>query len=98
MTAAFQSRAAGATPAMPLSMCRAGDDVELAEVRGGEGVRRHLADMGLAPGSRFTVETGHRAGPAVVRVLGSRLVLGRGMVERMRVRAQSGGMREHAGS
>lgn len=86
MTAAVQSRSPCMAPAMPLSMCRAGDGVELAEVRGGDGLRRHLAQMGLAPGARFTVETGHCAGPAVVRVLGARLVLGRAMVERMRVR------------
>jgi Fe2+ transport system protein FeoA len=78
--------AGAASPAMPLSMSRSGQTVELADVHGGVGLRRHLAEMGIGCGSRFTVETALRSGPFVVRAMGTRLVLGRAMVDRMRVR------------
>ncbi|MCJ7543440.1 MAG: ferrous iron transport protein A, partial [Phycisphaerae bacterium] len=47
----------GAQPLMPLAMARPGETVELVDVRGGLGLQRRLAEMGLGPGSRFTVET-----------------------------------------
>lgn len=76
----------GAQPLMPLAMARPGETVELVDVRGGLGLQRRLAEMGLGPGSRFTVETSGRPGPFVIRVKGSRLILGHGMVTRVFVR------------
>ena len=76
----------GAQPLMPLAMVRPGETVELVDVRGGLGLQRRLAEMGLGPGSRFTVETSGRPGPFVIRVKGSRLILGHGMVTRVFVR------------
>ncbi|MFW6106995.1 MAG: FeoA family protein [bacterium] len=77
---------AGSQPVMPLAMARRGETVELVDVRGGRGLHRRLAEMGLGPGSRFVVETSGRPGPFVIRVKGSRLVLGHGMVTRVFVR------------
>jgi len=57
------------------------------DVRGGRGLHRRLAEMGLGPGSRFVVETSGRPGPFIIRVKGSRLVLGHGMVTRVFVRS-----------
>jgi len=71
---------------MPLAMAQPGETVELVDVRGGLGLQRRLAEMGLGPGSQFTVETSSRPGPFVIRVKGSRLMLGRGMVMRVFVR------------
>ena len=77
---------AGPQPRMPLAMARPGETVELVDVRGGLGLQRRLAEMGLGPGSRFTVDTSGRPGPFVIRVKGSRLILGHGMVARVFVR------------
>ena len=77
---------AGSKPVMPLAMARPGEMVELVDVRGGRGLQRRLAEMGLGPGSPFTVETSGRPGPFVIRVKGSRLILGHGMVTRIFVR------------
>ena len=71
---------------MPLAMARPGETVELVDVRGGLGLQRRLADMGLGQGSRFQVATSGRPGPFVVSVKGSRLVLGHGMVGRILIR------------
>jgi Fe2+ transport system protein FeoA len=71
---------------MPLAMARPGEAVELVNVRGGMGLQRRLAEIGLGPGSRFTVETNGRPGPFIIRVFGSRLILGHGMVTRVFVR------------
>ena len=71
---------------MPLAMARPGETVELADVRGGMGLHRRLAEMGLGPGSQFLVETRGRPGPFIILVKGSRLVLGHGMVQRIFVR------------
>jgi Fe2+ transport system protein FeoA len=71
---------------MPLAMARPGETVELVDVRGGLSLQRHLAEMGLGPGSQFAVETSARMGPFVIRVKGSRLILGHGMVDRLFVR------------
>ena len=76
----------GSQPLMPLAMARPGETVELVDVRGGLGLQRRLAEMGLGPGSRFTVETSGRPGPFVIRVKGSRLILGHGMVTRVFIR------------
>jgi len=77
---------AGAQPPMPLAMARPGEMVELVSVRGGMGLHRRLAEMGLGPGSRFTVETCGRPGPFIIHVKGSRLILGHGMVTRIFIR------------
>ena len=78
---------AGSQPVMPLALARPGETVELVDVRGGLGLQRRLADIGLGPGSRFQVVTSGRPGPFVISVKGSRLVLGYGMVGRMLVRS-----------
>ena len=77
----------GSQPVMPLAMARPGETVELVDVRGGRGLQRRLAEMGLGSGSRFAVETSGRPGPFVIRVKGSRLILGHGMVTRVFVRS-----------
>jgi len=74
---------------MPLTMAGPGETVELLNVRGGLGLQRRLAEMGLGPGSRFRIETNGRPGPFIISVKGSRLILGHGMVGRMYVRPAS---------
>jgi len=71
---------------MPLSQALPGQEVVLVSVDGGRGLQRRLAEMGLLGGSRLRVLSAGR-GPIVVGVNQTRLVLGRGMVGRIMVRA-----------
>jgi Fe2+ transport system protein FeoA len=70
---------------MPLSMATPGQDVRLVAVRGGWGMRRRLAEMGLNPGETLRVIQSSRSGPLLVAVRGFRLALGRGMAHRIEV-------------
>ncbi|KPK81554.1 MAG: hypothetical protein AMJ81_10515 [Phycisphaerae bacterium SM23_33] len=74
-----------AGPVMPLSLAAVGRTVTFARAEGGVGLIRRLAEMGLTPGEPIRVL--HRGpGPFIIMVRGSRLVLGRGMVQRILVR------------
>ena len=73
-------------PEMPLMLARQDQEVVLARVAGGRGIAHRLAEMGIAPGSRFRVLSSGRNGPFIVLIKDSRFVLGRGMVGRMFVR------------
>ncbi len=71
---------------MPLSMARVGQTVLFVAVaEGGYGLTHRLAEMGVTPGMRMVV-LNQGPGPFIVSVRGTRLVLGRGMVERILVR------------
>ncbi len=71
---------------LPLSMLTPGTEATLVDVRGGAGVRRHLAEMGLVPGVRVRLLNGDIRGPVVVAVGDTRLMLGRGMAHKILVR------------
>ena len=71
--------------AFPLMFAGPDRPHEVIEVRGGRGMRRHLTDMGFVPGATVTVTAGH-GGALIVRLLDSRIVLGRGMAQRVMVR------------
>jgi Fe2+ transport system protein FeoA len=70
---------------MLLSMVPPGQEVRLVAVRGGWGIRRRLAEMGLNPGEMLRVIQSGSSGPMVVAVRGFRLALGRGMAHRIEV-------------
>jgi len=70
---------------MTLSMASPGQEVRLVGVRGGWGVRRRLADMGLTPGEKVWVVQSGGWGPLIIAVRGSRLALGRHMAHRITV-------------
>ena len=73
-------------PPMPLAMALVGQTVSFAGVRGGgRGLRRRLAEMGLVPGEKMEV-LNRGPGPFIVFVKGTRLLLGRGMADRVVVR------------
>ena len=72
--------------AMPLAMALVGQTVTLvAVISGGRGLMHRLAEMGLTPGESMEV-INRGPGPFIVSVRGTRLVLGRGMVQRILVR------------
>ena len=71
---------------IPLTMFSAGKTVKLAAITGGGGLRRRLNDMGLKEGDTFKILHSHRYGPCIISFGGTRLVLGRGMAEKILVR------------
>lgn len=73
--------------ALPLAMLGDGDRAIVVDVRGGHGMRRRAADMGLIPGAQIEVcSDAASAGPVIVRVLDARIAIGRGMAPRIMVR------------
>ncbi len=66
-----------------LSQIKAGTKVKLIKIQAGENMRHRLAAMGLLPRGIFAVITAGQAGPIVVEVKGTRVALGRGMVNKM---------------
>lgn len=73
---------------MPLAIVGIGEEVELAAV-GGRRLQHRLAEMGLMPGARFKIINKGQPGPFIILVKDTRLVLGRGMVHSVTVRAVS---------
>lgn len=72
--------------AMPLAMARAGEVVTVVSVRGGWGLQRRLADMGLTPGVRIRLINNQIAGPVLVELRGARVALGRGVAQKIMVK------------
>lgn len=72
--------------AMPLAMARAGEVVTVVGIRGGWGLQRRLADMGLTPGVRIRLINSQMAGPVLIELRGSRLGLGRGVAQKVMVK------------
>ena len=68
---------------MPLSMVQPGQKVRLVAVRAGRGLRARLAEMGLIPGVELEVINSGSAGPFIVAIKQSRIMLGRGMAHRI---------------
>ncbi len=70
---------------MPLATVKAGSKVRFVNVQAGQALKARLAAMGLVPGSELEVVSNSLHGPFIVSVKGSRLVLGRGMAQKIMV-------------
>ena len=70
---------------IPLTTVGVGRRVRVVRVEGGEGLRARLCAMGLTPGTPVEVRC-DSGGPVVLDVLGSRLMIGRGMAGKILVR------------
>ena len=71
---------------MPLTMATPGADVKLVAIRGGQRVRKRLADLGLTPGTILRVVQMDSWGPLIVAFKDdARLALGRGMAHKIQV-------------
>jgi ferrous iron transport protein A len=66
-------------------MLSIGEEAELVDVRGGRGIRRRLAALGLNPGMKVSVVQNNMRGRVVLGVMDSRIALGRGMAQRILV-------------
>ena len=68
---------------LPLKMTSQGDTVQLVNIRGGVRLQHRLAEMGLTPGMEFEIVANNRGGPCVVLVKGTRMMIGRGMIDKI---------------
>lgn len=69
----------------PLSAVRSGEKVRLAGIEAGRGLNSRLIAMGLVPNVEITVVRNSHPGPFVIMVKNSRVVLGRGMAQKIMV-------------
>jgi ferrous iron transport protein A len=68
---------------LPLKNASQGDVVRLVDIRGGARLQHRLAEMGLTPGMEFEIVANNRGGPCVVLVKGTRMMIGRGMIDKI---------------
>lgn len=61
-------------PAMPLSLVRSGDTVTVKRVRGSEGIKHHLENLGFVEGSEVRVVSSS-GGNIIVTIKGARFGL-----------------------
>jgi len=73
---------------IPLAMVSPGEVVTMVSCGAGWGLTRRLADMGLIPGTKLRVINNQMAGPIIIDLRGSRLVLGHGMAQKILVAVQ----------
>ena len=69
----------------PLSAVRPGSRVVLRRIRAGAELESRLLAMGFVPGETVEVCRNMAHGPLLVGIKGSRVMLGRGMAEKMAV-------------
>lgn len=69
----------------PLSTVKSGASVRISSIEAGRGLNSRLASMGLIPNAEITVVNNGHPGPFVINVKGSRMMLGRGMAQKIMV-------------
>lgn len=74
---------------MPLTLVSVGEEVRLLSVRGGQALRKRLADLGLNVGMTVRVVQVDPQGPIILAVKDSRLAIGRGMAQKVMVELTS---------
>jgi len=70
---------------MPLTIVQPGRRVRLVAVNAGQGLHGQLAAMGLVPGVEIDVIRNSLHGPFIIAVKGTRIMLGRGMAQKIMV-------------
>jgi Fe2+ transport system protein FeoA len=70
---------------MPLTIVQAGRRVRLVAVDAGHGLQGRLTALGLIPGVEIEVLQNSLHGPFLIAVKGSRIMLGRGMAQKIMV-------------
>lgn len=68
---------------MPLTIVQVGRRVRFVAVDAGRGLQGRLAAMGLVPGVEIEVLRNSLHGPFLIAVKGSRIMLGRGMAQKI---------------
>ncbi len=67
----------------PLSTIETGQTVKMVRAEAGRGLNSRLASMGLVPNTEITVVSDGQRGTFVISVKGSRVMLGRGMANKI---------------
>ena len=70
---------------MPLTMARPGERLTLVALRGGQRMRKRLADLGLTVSMSLQIVQRSGRGPLIVAVKGTRLAIGRGLAHHILV-------------
>lgn len=70
----------------PLSTTQAGDCVRVVGIDAGRGLNSRLAAMGLVTDTELRVVSNGHPGPFVLIVMGAKVVLGRGVAQKIMVR------------
>ena len=70
---------------MPLTLASVGEEVRLVDIRGGQELRKRLADLGFNMGMTLRIVQKDVDGPMILAVKDSRMVLGRGMAQKVMV-------------
>ena len=71
--------------AIPLEVVKVGRRVRLLALNAGRGLQGRLVAMGLVPGVEIKVLRNSVHGPFLIEVKGSRIMLGRGMAQKILV-------------
>jgi len=66
-------------------MVKTGETVKLNKVNAGQGLKSRLASMGLLPNVEITVVRSGHPGPFVISVKDSKMMLGRGVANKIMV-------------
>jgi ferrous iron transport protein A len=69
----------------PLSKIRSGEKATIVAIEAGRGLNNRLASMGLVSDVEITVVSNSHPGPFVINVKGSKVMLGRGMANKIMV-------------
>ena len=67
----------------PLSQAKSGEKVRLVRVEAGRGLSNRLVAMGILPNELIVVVNNRHPGPFVINVKGSKIMLGRGMAQKI---------------
>ena len=84
-TARSAEAPSGLAAGCALNTARSGHDVIIRSIHSGREMRARLAALGLMAGVRVRVVRAGRRNPTVIAIQGARIVLGRGMAERIEV-------------
>ncbi|AKG54192.1 hypothetical protein DGWBC_1560 [Dehalogenimonas sp. WBC-2] len=76
---------------MPLPCAPPGQVMEISTIIGGHGLCQKLTSMGIIPGSCIKVNEGHRSGPLIIDIKGSRIALGCGVAQKIMVKERKDG-------
>lgn len=72
------------SPTFMLSLATPQQIVRLVAIRGGQRLRKRLADLGLTPGTQLRVVQVHRSGPMIIAIKqDTRMAIGRGMAHKL---------------
>lgn len=63
---------------MPLAMASEGNDVKIKDIASGQRLKKRLNELGLYEGRSVVVSKNDMRGPVVIKILDSKIVLGRG--------------------